>query len=214
MSTEEALAALTNLGKEAIEADKTQQATGLPPEAFATLWYLRGKGMTEEHAEEIARAAAAVFEECPQWRLRSFKNVGVRMKLHGALIHAGERDGTATYVEDIVESLGGSVRETRRPPSYARPGGTPRGAPFSREQFKTEVPDMGQARGGGNRREIHITDMRRKWASFSTRGRVTFATDLLGQPEDFRREVIVHELLHLKIPNHGPLFRALLSAHT
>jgi len=24
--------------------------------------------------------------------------------------------------------------------------------------------------------------------------------------------VIVHELLHLKVPNHGPLFRALLLA--
>jgi hypothetical protein len=29
----------------------------------------------------------------------------VRVKLHAALIHAGERDGTVTYVEDIVESL-------------------------------------------------------------------------------------------------------------
>ena len=55
--------------------------------------------------------------------------------------------------------------------------------------------------------------MSRKWASCSTRGRVTFANDLLAQPEEFRREVIVHELLHLKVPNHGPLFRALLLAH-
>jgi len=42
---------------------------------------------------------------------------------------------------------------------------------------------------------------------------VTFANDLLAQPEEFRREVILHELLHLKVPNHGPLFRALMSAH-
>lgn len=61
--------------------------------------------------------------------------------------------------------------------------------------------------------EVRLTGMSRKWASCSTRGRVTFATDLLEQPEPFRREVIVHELLHLKVPNHGPLFRALLSAH-
>jgi predicted metal-dependent hydrolase len=26
-------------------------------------------------------------------------------------------------------------------------------------------------------------------------------------------EVIVHELLHLKVPNHGKVFRALLKAH-
>jgi predicted metal-dependent hydrolase len=81
-----------------------------------------------------------------------------------------------------------------------------------REQFKTEVRTWAD-RLEVEPVEIHITDMRRKWASCSTRGRVTFATDLLAQPEAFRREVIVHELLHLKVPNHGPLFRALLSAH-
>jgi hypothetical protein len=93
------------LGSETIEADVAQQATGLPPEAFATLWYLKGKGMAEDHAEEVARDAAAVFAECPQWRLRSGQERRVRVKLHAALIHAGERDGTVTYVEDIVESL-------------------------------------------------------------------------------------------------------------
>lgn len=62
-------------------------------------------------------------------------------------------------------------------------------------------------------KEVRIAEMSRKWASCSTRGRVTFASDLLAQPEEVRREVIVHELLHLKVPNHGPLFRALLAAH-
>ncbi|MFQ3684915.1 YgjP-like metallopeptidase domain-containing protein, partial [Roseiflexus sp.] len=28
-----------------------------------------------------------------------------------------------------------------------------------------------------------------------------------------RAEVIVHELLHLKVPNHGRLFRALLKSY-
>ena len=44
-------------------------------------------------------------------------------------------------------------------------------------------------------------------------GRLTFNTELLSQGADFRAEVIAHELLHLKVPNHGPLFRALLKAH-
>jgi predicted metal-dependent hydrolase len=61
--------------------------------------------------------------------------------------------------------------------------------------------------------EVRLTGMSRKWASCSTRGRITIAMDLLTQPEPFRREVIIHELLHLKVPNHGPLFRALLAAH-
>jgi predicted metal-dependent hydrolase len=38
-------------------------------------------------------------------------------------------------------------------------------------------------------------------------------TDLLSEPISFRTEVIVHELLHLKIPNHGRVFKALLKAY-
>jgi len=41
----------------------------------------------------------------------------------------------------------------------------------------------------------------------------TFDTDLLRQPADFRQKAIVHELLHLKYPNHGKLFRALERAY-
>ena len=62
-------------------------------------------------------------------------------------------------------------------------------------------------------REIHLRPLKRKWASCSSRGRLTFDIELLRQPAAFRREVIVHELLHLKVPNHGPLFKALLRAY-
>lgn len=55
--------------------------------------------------------------------------------------------------------------------------------------------------------------MTRKWASCSPLGRLTFAADLLGQPSRFQTAVIVHELLHLAVPNHGPLFRSLMRAH-
>jgi predicted metal-dependent hydrolase len=85
-------------------------------------------------------------------------------------------------------------------------------AALPREEFTAEVRSWA-AKLEVEPLEIRITDMRRKWASCSTRGRLTFAADLLSQPEPFRREVIVHELLHLRIPNHGPLFRALLSAY-
>jgi predicted metal-dependent hydrolase len=62
-------------------------------------------------------------------------------------------------------------------------------------------------------REIRLRPMKRKWASCSSHGRLTFDPDLLRQPPDFRRQVIIHELLHLKVPNHGPLFKALLKAY-
>ncbi len=77
--------------------------------------------------------------------------------------------------------------------------------------FRAEVCTWAQ-RIGVEPREIRLRPMKRKWASCSSRGRLTFDTNLLRQPAHVRTEVIVHELLHLKIPNHGPLFRALFKA--
>lgn len=62
-------------------------------------------------------------------------------------------------------------------------------------------------------REIHVRPMRRKWGSCSTNGRVTFDVELLRQHASFRRRVIVEELLHLRVPNHGKLFKAMLRAY-
>ena len=61
-------------------------------------------------------------------------------------------------------------------------------------------------------KEIHIRPMKRKWGSCSTTGRVTFDSGLLRQPTEFRRRVVVEELLHLRVPSHGKLFKSLLKA--
>ena len=39
------------------------------------------------------------------------------------------------------------------------------------------------------------------------------ALDLDDEEERFQDFVIVHELLHLKVPNHGRLFKALMTVH-
>ena len=63
-------------------------------------------------------------------------------------------------------------------------------------------------------KEIHIRKMKTKWASCSSRGRLTFDRALLRQPKEERSRIIVHELLHLKYPNHGKMFKILLKAYT
>ncbi len=78
--------------------------------------------------------------------------------------------------------------------------------------FKADVRRWAE-RVGVEVKEIHIRDMTRKWASASTSGRLTFDVDLLDESVEKRTEVIVHELLHLKVGNHGPLFRSLVKAH-
>lgn len=62
-------------------------------------------------------------------------------------------------------------------------------------------------------RRVQVQRMTRKWASCSPAGTLTFSLDLLREPADFRDYVIVHELLHLLIPNHGKVFRGLLRAY-
>lgn len=61
--------------------------------------------------------------------------------------------------------------------------------------------------------QIRVQAMTRKWASCSSAGRITFSRDLLKKPRAFRDYVIVHELLHRRIRNHGKLFKATLAAH-
>lgn len=78
--------------------------------------------------------------------------------------------------------------------------------------FRAEV-EAWVKRMGVTPREVRIRPLKRKWASSSSQGRLTFDIDLLRQPAEFRREVIVHELLHLKVPNHGKLFKSLLKAY-
>jgi predicted metal-dependent hydrolase len=55
--------------------------------------------------------------------------------------------------------------------------------------------------------------MRSIGVSSSTEGWLTFNADLLSESAEVRKKVIVHELLHLKVPNHGKVLRALLRAY-
>ena len=55
--------------------------------------------------------------------------------------------------------------------------------------------------------------MRTKWASLSTDGLLTLNDDLLGLRYDLCDYVIVHELVHLKVRNHGKLFKSLMHAY-
>ncbi|SRR5258706_12415802 len=62
-------------------------------------------------------------------------------------------------------------------------------------------------------KQVRIQKTTHKWASCSTKGWVTFSEDLLREPNKFQDYVIVHELLHLKVPNHGKLFKSFLSVY-
>jgi predicted metal-dependent hydrolase len=62
-------------------------------------------------------------------------------------------------------------------------------------------------------RIVRVQRMTRKWGSCSTTGVITLAADLARQEPAFQDFVIAHELLHLRVPNHGKVFKALMSLH-
>jgi predicted metal-dependent hydrolase len=64
-----------------------------------------------------------------------------------------------------------------------------------------------------NPRLVRVQRMTRKWGSCSSAGTITLAADLLDEPDSFQDFVVAHELLHLRVPNHGRLFKALMTAH-
>jgi predicted metal-dependent hydrolase len=62
-------------------------------------------------------------------------------------------------------------------------------------------------------RIVRIQRMTRKWGSCSTSGTISLAADLSEQQAGFQDFVIAHELLHLRVPNHGRIFKALMTVH-
>ena len=83
---------------------------------------------------------------------------------------------------------------------------------ISAEELKNSVREWAKE-VGVTPKEIHLRKMNRKMASCSSKGRLTFSFALLKEPLDARAEAIVHELLHMKYPNHGKMFNLLLVTH-
>jgi predicted metal-dependent hydrolase len=83
---------------------------------------------------------------------------------------------------------------------------------ITKSELKQEVDDWAREIGISFN-EVHVRAMKRKLASCSSRGRLTFDSSLLEMPKKFRSEVIVHELMHLRIPNHGKMFKAVTRSY-
>ena len=62
-------------------------------------------------------------------------------------------------------------------------------------------------------RTLALRPMKNKWASCSTDGNLNFNKQLLGLDQDLGDYVIVHELLHFNVPNHGKLWKSLMTAY-
>jgi predicted metal-dependent hydrolase len=81
-----------------------------------------------------------------------------------------------------------------------------------KEEFKNHVLEWAD-RLGIQVRSLAVRPMRNKWASCSTAGSLNFNAQLLTLDEEIGTYVIVHELLHFFVPNHGRLWKSLMRAH-
>ena len=83
---------------------------------------------------------------------------------------------------------------------------------MSRESFKQRVREWAE------KLDVDIVwlgvrPMKTKWASCSTNGHLNFSDECLDLPPELQDYIIVHELLHFSVPNHGKLWKSLMTAH-
>jgi predicted metal-dependent hydrolase len=58
--------------------------------------------------------------------------------------------------------------------------------------------------------EIVVRPSKSRWGSCSSKGRISISSELIKLDEKFYEYIIIHELCHLKHPNHGKCFYLLL----
>jgi hypothetical protein len=83
---------------------------------------------------------------------------------------------------------------------------------LTRAEVRALVADWAE-RIGVTVRRVQVRGMRRKWASCSSWGTLTLSTDLLRLPRDLVEYVVCHELLHLRVPEHGKGWQALMGVY-
>lgn len=107
ITTKKALEQLKLQIQDCIEGERAKQQSDLSPEGFAVFWLLKREGV--EKAEDIARQAAAAFEQFPHWESSGEQERGLRVALFKALIDAG--------VEKVGDFTARIMRMLRRNPS-------------------------------------------------------------------------------------------------
>lgn len=82
----------------------------------------------------------------------------------------------------------------------------------NKEEFKRRVLEWAN-KLGIKVRALSVRPMRNKWASCSLQGNLSFNDELVDLDREIGNYVIVHELLHFFVPNHGKLWKSLMRVH-
>lgn len=86
-----------------------------------------------------------------------------------------------------------------------------------RRELKAMLPqllDYWEPRIQRSSSQIKLRRMKSRWGTCNTRtGAITLNTALAERPVEYLEYVLVHELVHLWEPNHGPAFKAWMDFH-
>ncbi len=160
------------------------------------------------------REAAAAIRELRPWIERRLAEARETMA-----VLAG-RGATLPYLDGTLALVAepGRTRAHRRGASLLVPDGDARPAieRFYRRAARSEIAprlDLASAAAGVSYSGLDIRAQRTRWASCSSRGRMSFNWRLLLAPERVLEYVVWHEVCHLEVLDHSPRFWALLGRH-
>jgi predicted metal-dependent hydrolase len=83
---------------------------------------------------------------------------------------------------------------------------------FAGRHLRARTEELGRPRGLVPRR-VMVGERTSRWGSCSTRATISYCHRLVMAPEEVVDAVVLHELCHLRHPNHGPAFYALVRGH-
>ena len=127
--------------------------------------------------------------------------ITIRHQKHKSLALQLIPDGVVVLVPHGLSPESDAVQQFIADAFAKLPAPPARGVPVSAEQIYELVREW-SAKLGVTLSRVQIRTMRNKWGSISTAGTLTLADDLLTLPVGVVEYVIVHELLHLKFPDH------------
>ena len=165
-------------------------------------------------ARAAEREAAAAISELRPWIERRLAEARRTMD-----VIAG-RGASLPYLDTTLELVAepGRSRAHLRGEQLLVPGGDARPAieRFYRRAARAEIAprlDRACAAAGLRYSGLDIRAQRTRWASCSSRGRMSFNWRLLLAPERVLEYVVWHEVCHLQVLDHSPRFWALLARH-
>jgi predicted metal-dependent hydrolase len=146
-------------------------------------------------------------------RMRQARRYVMRVRPDGAVRVTIPRGGSQGEARRFAERhrdwalrQRATVLAARRPPHVER---------ALREQAQRELPprllELAAANGLTVRR-VTIRDQRSRWGSCSAKGHIALNYRLMLMPVAVREYILVHELMHLKQPDHSRRFWRLVAA--